>query len=847
MRNPEPCDTPVIARPNRTSVLALWPHRVPAVTSIKTHVFPALRKTAILLMLTAAACAVHAEESINVALGRPYTLDPAPNYSGGTSKTGAEVLTDGKTTPGGTMWLQSGAVGWTHVRPVTITIDLGAAVTIDRVTWHGAAGSAGVEWPGSILAFGSVDGKNFSLLGNLVELDAARGSSPPPLDHYSDYTYSAKLPATDVRFLRLMADPSDPYLFVDEIQVFRAAQPAARAASLAIVDTTAAFWRAHAVIKAKQAISGDLSRIRGRLAALNLPASTRRQFEDQAATAAAAQISNLPATLGPRPTLPIGPAHTALYAALGAAENAAGQPPVQAWPADPWYPLTPEEVPNGQVPERVIIGGMHGERRSGAIDVRNNTAKAQDFLLSATVDGISAQQLSLAPVPWTGTQQSGWAATKIVGATSHVSVPAGITQQIWITFDAGNATPGLHSGSITVRSSSGGSPITVPVALRVFATQFPTHPAVLVQGWDYLQDPGRNSITPGNIEAVGPFLRSQGVNVAWATSTVFQFGQYDSAGHLSAPPPTDILDHWLTRWPDATRYRVFVSVKNDIAGIPLADPRFPVAVKEWANYWAAALKKRGHTPQSFELHLVDEPRNDAQAQTEIAWGQAIKGSGSGLRIWVNPNWPDPSSTPRALLDVADVVCVNLRIADTAGDKYWRWAQQLAASGKGVEIYGTDGPVSSLDPYAYYRSSFWRAHSIGALGVGFWSFSDAGGGESSDEFAIQGTDYAPYYLDRDGVTRSKHMEALSEGARDYEYLRLLALVAAKSKTPDQQHQAASLMEQAIPAVLSSAGTPYGPWTTPRNRTVADAWRFRIAAFLDQIDLLHLETTHESNKK
>src|SRR2546429_488058 len=129
--------------------------------------------------MLATSCAAHADESTNVALGRPYTLDPPPNYSGGTSKTGAIVLTDGSLSHGGTMWLQSSAVGWAHVRPVTITIDLGDVVAIDGITWHCAAGAAGVEWPVSILAFGSVDGKSFSFLGDIVELDAARGSVPP--------------------------------------------------------------------------------------------------------------------------------------------------------------------------------------------------------------------------------------------------------------------------------------------------------------------------------------------------------------------------------------------------------------------------------------------------------------------------------------------------------------------------------------------------------------------------------------------------------------------------------------------------------------------------------------------
>jgi hypothetical protein len=362
----------------------------------------------------------------------------------------------------------------------------------------------------------------------------------------------------------------------------------------------------------------------------------------------------------------------------------------------------------------------------------------------------------------------------------------------------------------------------------------------LVQGWDYLQDPGTNAITAANIETVGPLLRSQGVNVAWATSAVFDFGHYDRAGHLTTPPSTATLDHWLSRWPNAARYRVFVSAKNEIAGIPVNDARFSLAVKEWADYWAAVVRKHGHAPQSFELLLVDEPHNEAQAATAIAWARAIRHSSSNLRVWVNPNWSDPFDTPRELLNMADVVCINLRIADEAGETYWRWARQLAASGKVVEVYGTDGPARSLDPYAYYRASFWRAHSIGATGVGFWSFSDTGGGEPSDEFADRAIDYVPYYLDRDGVTSGKHMEAIREGAKDYEYLQLLALVAEKAAQPEQRREAASLLQHATSAVLSSARSFNAPWTSGRDRSAAEVWRFRIGTFLDRIDLSNFQT-------
>ena len=795
----------------------------------------AARGAAILLTLLAAPPAPAAEAE-NVALGKPYTLEPAPNYSGATSKTGATILTDGQISRAGTLWAQPSAAGWARTSPVTITIDLGTPVAIDRVTWHTAAGAADVQWPASIYVFGSVDGSHFTLLGDLVALDAARGGSPP-LGHYADYTFSASLPATEVRYLRLMADARLPYLFVDEIQAFRAAGAARRASSFDVGDTKAEFWNAHAAVKGGDAIHADLARLRARIAALSLSADQRQRFDAAAVRAAGSAIESARSARPARSSLPLVSGHGALFAVLGAAEQASGAPPLQAWPANPWSPLQPEDVPHGATPAHLDILAMRGEQRSGAFNVHNGTGEDATVTLAAAVDGVSADQLSLSPVAWTGMEPATWLAAKILPATTAMTIPAGTTQQVWVKLTAGETAPGLHSGAIRIQAR-GQSAVTVPVAVRIFSTRPPTPQTLVVGGWDYLQDPGTNGVTSANVDLIAPFLRAQGVNTPWATRVALELGKYDESGHLSAPPSTAALGHWLARWPTAMRYRVFIGAGNDLGGIAATDPRFAVAVKEWATFWAAAIKRLGKTPQDFDLHIVDEPRNAAQAQTEIAWVRAIKAAGAGFHVWVNPNWPDPASTPRELIDLVDVVCINLAIADTAGENYWRWARGLAESGKTLEVYGTDGPARQLDPYAYYRAAFWRASAIGASGVSFWSFSDNGGGESSNGFATRSIDYVPYFLDRGSLAPGKQMEAISEGLRDFDYLRLLSLVARKSPKPDVRDAAKQLLEQARTAVLASAGTFNGPWTATRDRSVADAWRLRIGTFLDGVDLSSL---------
>src|SRR5689334_11413434 len=60
----------------------------------------------------------------NLALQRPYTLSPAPNYSLTTDPGDAVQLTDGVSSGGG-FWTEKRTVGWSRLSPVRIVVDLG--------------------------------------------------------------------------------------------------------------------------------------------------------------------------------------------------------------------------------------------------------------------------------------------------------------------------------------------------------------------------------------------------------------------------------------------------------------------------------------------------------------------------------------------------------------------------------------------------------------------------------------------------------------------------------------------------------------------------------------------------
>lgn len=783
---------------------------------------------------------VLAESPDDLALHKAYVLSPAPNYPGATSPKGVVDLTDGIVTHGRSMWTDRRAVGWTMTRPVTVTLDLGVIAPIGLVTWHSAAGAAEVEWPSAIYLFGSIDGVKYALLGDLVALDAAAHGQPPQ-GTYAEHTFEGNVHSA-VRYLRFVADPRGPYLFVDEIQAFRGASHPAEAASYTILDTEGVFWSRHASEQAAATIRNDLLAIRARLTALALTPAQRSAFDTSAEARARAAIDALHDSAPRSAAFPIGSNHAKLFATLGAAENAAGARPLIAWAVDPWGPASPEDLPRPTDPPRVEIAAMRNERRASAFNLRNSTARDVRLTLSASIEGMPANAIALEPIAFTGTSQDGWVGAKIQAATNAVTVHAGTTEQIWIALNAVDAVPGQHKGRIRIKAATG-TTMSVPIEVTIFATRFPLKQSLLVYGWDYLQSPGMGGITAANIDTLARYLRSRGVNVPWAVRSVFEFGGYDRAGHLTTRPSTTLLENWLARWPGARRYRVFLSAENNIGGIDIGDPRFSLAVADWARYWAAALAKNGKRAEDVDLLIIDEPHTTAQANLAVAWSNALHASGVPFRVFENPTWHHPSDTPRGLTTAVDVVCINLHLAQRNGEGYWKWASMLQMNGRSLELYGTDGPAKTLDPYLYYRAAAWRAHAVGANGLGFWSFSDNGGSESSNAFVNHATDYVPFFLDADRVTSAKHMEALAEGIRDFEYLQMLSSIAARSRTDSVGITATDLMHRAESDVLTSAAAPIDQWLPDRDHRAADVWRLRIASFLDAANGLAL---HQVNR-
>lgn len=803
----------------------------------------------------AGAAAAHAENDAhgrNVALGRPYTLDPAPNYTYSPDPGDAKQLTDGQHAPGN-LWGNKPSVGWPsvgweHTKPVTITIDLGSSQPIGGVSYETAAGKAGVVWPASIFVLASDDGATWTELGDLVALSSKR--SLPPAGGFAIHRFESAEIAGRGRYVRFMVDDgTGPYVFVDEIEVFAGSEAAARAPRAAAgppaLAAGGAEYFAHARTRAgiQQATKRDLATARRRLANAATDTDMRRKLGatlDSAEQVLAGTPAPDPATF--RAVLPMNEAQAAAFAVIGALDAAAGAPPLAAWAADPWAPLAPDgAAPASAGVVRVVAA--NGEFRAGAINLRAAGERPVSVRLSieGLPGGTNPAFIAVSSVAFTETAAGSPVAAALLpaprdGDAYRIEVPAGVTRQVWLSFAPRDLPPGRHAGTIRVRVEEGPS-AELPLELRVFAERFPPATRLHVGGWDDTDSDDRYGVTPANVAPLIAQLRERGVDSPWGTAQALAFPKLDASGRITAAPDTARFDRWIARWPGARRYLVFVNGKDDIASVPRGTPGFAPAVGAWLRFWADHARKRGVRPEQISLLLVDEPHRSDQEERVVAWATAVRASGTGIGVWQNPTREDPSDIPAAFLDATDRLCANRLLGKLGGVAYWNFFRSQRTATRTIELYGAEGPAHALDPYSYYRLQAWHADAIGADAIHFWAFADTGGASSWNEFAATRSSFTPLFLSRDDVTGGKHMEAIREGAEDYELLARLRERIAEVARSSPAHPAldrARALAQAAPArVLSAPGASEFVWSASKDRSAADAVRIEVQEALDAL--------------
>jgi len=776
----------------------------------------------------------------NAALGAPYTLKPEPNYPHCTDANDATQLTDGARTTG-RLWMNEAAVGWAGSGMKSITIDLGEREPISGLAFSTAAGVASVDWPADLWVYVSDDGEAWHFVGGLLEMSGETGFPPPT--GYANHTFCTTSLRTHGRYVRIDAKPSKQwYLFADEIEIYRGddgwlGEPRP---SVVVPDQPEplATQQFNSVLKLQ--LRRDVDAVRQDLVDGGMPPAERRALEDQLEETSR-RITEMPevAHEGFRAVLPMTELERDIFRLQAKVWRAQGKPRLRVWRGHRWDPLPPSGEPEGDDGPTLGIDMMRGETRADVLNV-TNTGEA-DETVRVRITGLPGathpDYLEVYQVLCVGARRFEAVSAALVPAEREgdaivMAVPSGMTRQLWLSFSRPDVEPGSYEGRVTVTDLSGEETI-VPLRLRVYDLDFPERITLRLGCWDYTDGDGIRGVTPENRLALVAHLREHLVNTPWATSAAMPFGEYDDEGSLIVEPDTTRFDEWVSHWPGAEYYMVFNALGYRshtvarFAGSKGGTELFERKIGNWIRFWARHMRDLGLSARQLGLLVFDEPCAKQHYDVITTYARAIRAAEPEVTLWVDPQ-PWDNETCLEMAGEMDVLIPNR----TQWLRSKPWLPEMFAEqrrlGRELGFYSCDGPARKFDPFSYYLLQQWHCFAIGATWATFWSAGDLAGTDVWNEYISQtGGPFSPLYLDPTGVTGAKYMEAIREGAQDFEYLVMLR-EAIERADPGTEGLAAAqaVLDTACERVLAGETRENYRWYEEKDRGVADRVRVEI---------------------
>jgi hypothetical protein len=533
--------------------------------------------------------------------------------------------------------------------------------------------------------------------------------------------------------------------------------------------------------------------------------------------------------------LPVTPLHARLFELRAALWRAKGHDAITVWNADLWGHLDLWDDLDVAAEPAVRVHMMLNEHRAGVFNVTNAGKDAAEMKLRVMglPGGPNPGYITVHQVEWTDTRPGKVVAAALPEAPLEedayaLTLPSGMTRQVWLTFHSVNVPPGTHQGQIEVRI--GEQTFHVPLELKVYPLQFPDQPTLHSGGWDYTSSPGVYGVTEENIEAFLEHCRERFVDSPWARRRVIPLGQHDEKGNIVSTPNTEVFDAWIARWPEARRLCIFQNVGESLAGFELGTPEFQTALNDYLRFWAGHAKTKGFEPEQISMLLIDEPIDIETDRRIVEWAKAYRAADTGIQVWEDPIHPDMSRAHPELGTACHILCLNRTMFQRAPEKYGRYFMEAREKGATLEFYSCRGPARLLDPYAYYRMQAWSCWRQKAISTNFWAYGDNAGTTSWNEYIAPRTAYTPFFIDAEIVIAGKHMEACREGIQDHEYLVMLdrAVTAAEEegRTDQAVTSARVLLDELPDRVLNDEVFEGFWWRDDLDRTGADAARLEI---------------------
>lgn len=191
----------------------------------------------------------------------------------------------------------------------------------------------------------------------------------------------------------------------------------------------------------------------------------------------------------------------------------------------------------------------------------------------------------------------------------------------------------------------------------------------------------------------------------------------------------------------------------------------------WLAKLTQHLDSLGVSRQQWGLFITDEPHDKSLELLERIAAYTRRYD-PAIRVYANPIPPDnPVSQMLTLSKMTETISIwqpQLLVVESASGYFFRQMKQP------WWLYtGPTSPAKAASPMIHYRALPWQAWRFGAVGVGFWAFSDTGRNSGAlNDFDGEGPDFAVVYetSSGQGIESSRRWEAFKQGMQDY---RLLA--------------------------------------------------------------------------
>lgn len=788
----------------------------------------------------------------NLALGKKYTLSPAPNYEHCTDDGDSTQLTDGKTTDQ-YLWTQPGCVGWSYASTADITIDLERVEPIDAISFHSAAGAASVAWPSVALALVSEDGKTWYSLGDLMTITAKRDGAFDSL-HYHLRKIGADSLATKGRYVKLFIRSTGPYIFLDEIEISRGDDAlVTRPYSGEPIDSIE-----------KLAATMQMSRVRQRyyqdIDALSALIDVEgEKIDDSARKAELAALRDEIAATEPderfcdsldpdrfRTRFPYDAVHTGIFARqarfwrLMDPEVA----PLVVRPTEPYAFVRPIQTIPDSPSEAQTLTMAQNEIREAVYTLYNTTDRPLNVTIS--LGGSFAQApagaLTCFEIPWTDTSSMQPVAAALIPAKSagenrwSVALSPGLSTQVWFDVRSNGLPAGTYDGTIRFEAESL-APVDVSGTLRILPVTFPDEQTLILGGWDYADGGGAYNVNAVNLDSFLATMKAYRVNGPWGRPPLVYSGvecKKTDSGAFDVSFDTRPMDEWLALWPDAKEYFIFLSAPNSFAGFAVDADGFNAAVAAWSKAWGAYFESKGIDPSRVSLLVRDEPglSSEKDHRALIAWAKAINVGEPRFRVWEDPLYA-PDEMPEDLIDATETFCPNRPQWLQNREPFDKFYRQMTERGKRLDLYSCSGPVRLLDPYSYFRLQAWQLFAMKGEASFFWAMGDGAGVNCWNEYLLSRSAYSPMFIDPNDPTvyPAKQLAAMRESVFDFELLNAYAEFLAKERAAGgDTARFERLLTDGLEEVLWSQGATRIDWGQEKDRTKADRLRVKLLEVL-----------------